>query len=259
MTTISNSDKDFTKALSFLLMTTVFLIITRDLSVLCHEWAHGVVAWIFHYQRTPFALHNINWSFLNIYSVDPGSLYANLFILGQQYISAKIAIAGPLFSFILMILGALLISNKNILTKPWLSYFLFWFTLNNFGQVFSYIPEHIFSKTGDVAFFLEAYSLSPWILLVPIILVLLFVALKVLIPALSEVLTDLECKQVWLRNIVLLFATALVFFWYGFAAQDYYGFHDLSGLRYPLSVFAGVVIYFVVLMQSPGYLRKDNH
>lgn len=255
MTTANNSDKDFIKALSFLLITAAFLIITRDLSVLCHEWAHGIVAWIFHYQRTPFELHNVNWSFLNVYSVDSGSLYANLFILGQQYISAKIAIAGPLFSFILMILGALLITNKNVRTKPWLSYFIFWFTLNNFGQVFSYIPEHLFSKTGDIAFFLDAYMLSPWILLVPVAVVLLFVAVRVLIPNLSGILTDLECTQVWLRNVVLLFAIALVFFWYGFAAQDYYGFHDFSGLRYPLSVFAGVVIYFT-LMRSPRYLNK---
>jgi hypothetical protein len=254
MTTISNSDKNFTKTLSFLLLTVVFLVLTRDLSVLCHEWAHGIMAWIYHYQKTPFELHNVSWTLSSIYSVDSGSLYPNLFLLGQQYTAAKIAIAGPIVSFILMILGALLISTKSIRTKQWLSYLLFWFTLNNFGQVFSYIPEHIFSKTGDVAFFLDAYQLSPWILLVPVSLILIFVAAKVLIPALSEILVSLGYKQAWLRNLVLLVAVALLFCWYATAAQDYFGFHDLNGLRYPLSIFAGVVIYFV-LMRSGKYLE----
>lgn len=255
MTTINNSDKDFIKTLAFLFFTVVFLILTRDLSVLCHEWAHGVVAWMYHYQKTPFELHNVSWTLANVYSVDPGSLYPNLFLLGQQYISAKIAIAGPLISFILMVLGSLLISVKNIRTKPWFSYFIFWFTLNNFGQVFSYIPEHIFSKTGDVAYFLDAYMLSPWILLVPISLILIFIAAKVLIPALSEILINIGYKRAWLKNIVLLIAVALLFCWYATIAQDYFASHDLNGLRYPLSVFAGVIIYFI-LMRSGKYLEE---
>ncbi len=254
MTTISNSNKTFMKTLSFLLLTVVFLIITRDLSVLCHEWAHGMMAWFYHYQKTPFELHNVSWTLSNVYSVDSGSLYPNLFLLGQKYISAKIAIAGPIVSFSLMILGALLISIKNIRNKPFVAYFIFWFTLNNFGQVFSYIPEHIFSKTGDVAYFLDAYMLSPWILLVPISLTLIFIAAKVLIPALSEILVNLGYKQAWLRNAVLLIAVALLFCWYATAAQDYFGSHDLNGLRYPLSIFAGVVIYFV-LMRTGKYLE----
>lgn len=255
MTTINTPDKTFTKALSFLLLTVVFLVITRDLSVLCHEWAHGVVAWMYHYQKTPFELHNINWTLSNVYSVDPGSLYPNLFLLGQQYTSAKIAIAGPIVSFSLMILGALLIKIKNIRTKPLLAYFIFWFTLNNFGQVFSYIPEHIFSKTGDIAYFLDAYVLSPWILLIPVSLILLFIAVMVLIPAFSEILIKLGYKQSWLKNIVLLLAVALLSCWYATAAQDYFGAHDLSGMRYPLSIFAGLVIYFVI-MRSGKYLEN---
>lgn len=250
MTTISNSDKNFTKTLLFLLLTVVFLILTRDLSVLCHEWAHGIVAWIYHYQKTPFELHNVSWTLSNVYSVDSGSLYPNLFLLGQKFTSAKIAIAGPIVSFILMIFGALLISMKSIRTKSWLSYFIFWFTLNNFGQVFSYIPEHIFSKTGDVAYFLDAYMLSPWILLIPVALTLIFIAIRVLVPALSDILIYSGHKQAWLRNVILLLATALIFCWYGSAAQDYYGFHDLSGLRYPLSIFAGLVIYFILAYSS---------
>ncbi len=254
MTIANNSDKDFMKAVSFLLLTGIFIILTRDLSVLFHEWAHGIVAWMYGYQHSPFALQYMSWSMLHTYSVDSGSLYPNLFLLGHKYISANIAIAGPAINFILMLLGAILISNKTIRTKPILAYFLFWLTLNNFGQVYAYIPDNIFAKTGDVAYFLDAYHLSPWYLLVPVTLVLIFLTIKVLIPTLMKNLANLKCNQALLKNIVLLFAVALVFFWYGFAAQDYYGIHYFNKLNYPMSVFAGFAIYFL-LLRLPKYLN----
>lgn len=255
MTTANNTDKDFMKTVSFLLLTAIFLIITRDLSVLCHEWAHGVVAYFYGYQHLPFALQSMSWSMLHTYSVDSGSLYANLFLVGQKYISANIAIAGPAINFILMLLGALLIANKNIRTKPLLAYFLFWFTLNNFGQVYSYIPDNIFAKTGDVAYFLDAYALSPWYLLIPVTLALFFLSIKIMIPALMNILAELKYTQIWLKNTVLLLAIALVFFWYGFAIQDYYGTHYFNQLNYPFSVFAGFAVY-LLLMRSPKYVNN---
>ena len=87
--------KNTLRFLSYLFLLWLALAIT----VMCHEWVHAFLAWIFGYKTSPFAIDYGGWSFSNVLifsAVDQAvNDYAIAFI-GHPFQSAIILIVPPI-------------------------------------------------------------------------------------------------------------------------------------------------------------------
>ena len=222
----------------FWLLTAALLVVTRDVSLLAHEWAHATVAWTFGLVSSPFDVTYGDWFLFRV--TDKGALiYPGLFRTGQGHRAGFIAIAGPATNAVLAVLGLGVSRSRRVGRRPLLYFAIFWLTLNNLGQVFSYLPVRGFSSNGDIAIFDRAFGF-PHIVLFIVVSVGVFGALAVLLlrdlPHCIATLHLARADSRWLLRL----AAGQVFFWYGAAAADDYGPSDIRSISFPLSVSAGM-------------------
>lgn len=240
------------KGISFGIITLLFMLIARDISLLSHEWTHSTIAWLFNLKDNPMHIHYGGWMFTNIYAVDTGNFYANLFATGKGHIASFIAIGGPGMNLFLTIVGFLMLSILRRNKAPLTSYFFFWFTLFNLSQIYSYIPTRAFSHSGDIGFFLKGFGLSPWLLFIPVTIAVYWAFIFLLKNLLPEILDNLNVIQLWAKRLLLFLAVALMFFWFGIAALYYYGIHDIMSISYPISIIMGIIV-FTILLRTKNY------
>lgn len=211
----------------FWLITIPVVVLTSDASLLLHEWSHSTVAWLYGLKAGPFCIHYGDWTLRNAYAVDSGNFYGRLFASGQDTTAALIAIAGPNTNLVLALLCTWLLARRTARPARWPHLILFWFLLQNLGQVYCYIPIRLFSPTGDIANFMRGMSLSPWVM-GPVVLVvlvwLLWISFSRLLPWLLDGLGIHGKGQ---RQAYYALSLALVFGWFGSAPLFYYGAHDI--------------------------------
>ena len=233
------------KGLKSFVSTMLLVYFTKLASMFLHEWTHSTIAWLYGLKQNPFAIHyGTPPLFADVYAVDDGHFYQNLFGDHQGLTAAMIAVGGPSMNATLALGGFFLLLRPEIRDKKWLFAALYWFTLNNLGQVYSYIPIRLFSPSGDIGFFLRGVGLSLWALGIPVTLLLavgFMVLIKTVLPRLFQVW---PIRTSLGRHALFALSLALFFLWYGLPALFFYGPHDLRSISYPLSAMAGVAIFW---------------
>lgn len=151
-------------ALSSFFVLLVILWIAHHTSVYIHEWTHSTVAWLTGYKNSPFAIHyGSDW--LTLWDIDEAVSYEQLLADRKLGVMAAIAITPLLLQAVLFLVGLRWLQRTYL--NRWIFAFVYWFTLLEICEVFSYIPIRTFTQHGDVYHFLYATGISPWFIAIP--------------------------------------------------------------------------------------------
>lgn len=200
-------------------ITIVIVFLAHHLSLLLHEWTHGTVAWIYGYKASPFNIYYGDWTLLSSWELID---YKAILAEGNGEIVSLIAISPIILGGILYLFGIMLLSKRQIMKNRILWYFLFWFTLSNFGQVLDYIPVRTFTPLyhdgllrGDIGHFIQGMNLSPWVVFIPgmiFVIIGVWEILKIEVPRAYAVM---EVSDLRSRERLLFLVLGYLFFWYG--------------------------------------------
>jgi hypothetical protein len=191
--------------------------------MLLHEWTHGVFAWLFGYKKNPFNIYYGDWTLLKAWELID---YKTILQEGKGWVMSVIAISPIALGIFLYLFGIIILSIKRIRNRKILWYFLFWFTLSNFGQVFDYIPSRTFVGyqdgllRGDIGHFLQGLNISPWIIFIPGMMFIILGILEIFVyevPKLYVVMNIPTSKRKNYLFIILIY----LFCWYGMAGFQY--------------------------------------
>lgn len=148
----------------FFLTTLAMYMLAKYISLLFHEWSHALWANVLGVRTgSIFAIHyGSNWTLADIYAVDGGGFYDQLFGSGQYFTIALVAFAGPLTNIILAVAALILLLWPGIKNYRLIAYFLFWTACFNLAQLWSYFPlRTVFYHSGDIINVCKALALSP--------------------------------------------------------------------------------------------------
>lgn len=153
----------------FILFTAGAYFFAKYTSILLHEWSHSLCACILGIRsKSPLDIHYGNWTLSEVWAVDGGHFYRNLFAKGQDLAASATAIAGPTMNLILIAIAFYALYKVNIGKHPGWYYIFFWVALHNIGQLWSYIPVRtVLYSSGDIILFCKGLHISPWIVFLP--------------------------------------------------------------------------------------------
>lgn len=201
----------------FWLFTGLFIILSHHLMVFLHEWTHGFVAWIAGYKSSPFAIHYpTNW--ITLWGIDEAVPYQQILAAGKNKTVAMIAIAPMIDGAIFFLIGLGLLASKRVHKHRVFFSFVYWWTLMEISEIFSYIPVRTFFVHDDIFNFTHAAGISPWIVFI--------LGTPFVIWGLIRMIRKEEvraCKVLYIRSrterFFFLFITVVISFWYygGFA------------------------------------------
>ena len=157
------------KGISVVLKVLLLAWLSFTLAVFLHEWLHGLLAWVFGYKTSPFAITYGGFSLGNILwqQVDQNVNDSAIALIGHPYIAGIILVAPPmLINGGLGFLSLWILTRKKI-TNYWFSLFVYFFMLWNIGEFYSYGCLRSFSSHADVGLFLQYFDLSPWVVFAP--------------------------------------------------------------------------------------------
>ncbi len=163
-----NSTKEcaVNKAVQFVLLTPVLILLAHYLGMLPHEYAHSFMAWALGDKANPLALKYGGTGLENLLllaNMDENVNYSLILSAGHPYHVALIAFAGMgIANGLMYILSLCLLAMKYVQQRPVLYYFLFLFNLMNLGNFYDYVPVRTFGTHGDVANFILGSGISPW-------------------------------------------------------------------------------------------------
>jgi hypothetical protein len=188
--------------------------------VLLHEWSHSTLAWIFNAKDNPFDIHYGGWL---LFDVDEAVNYLALYNEGKTWIVAAIAFLPVVVNATIYALCLWFLSFPAIQSNRIIYTFLFWFTLVNLGEVYSYIPIRTFASHGDVGNFIKVLNISPWIVFIPGVLFVGIATWHLLRYSLPQTYYFLDIKPGWQRIFYLFLALLTYFYWYGHSGAYSYG------------------------------------
>jgi len=204
------------------------------------EWAHATVAWAHGLLPSPFDVTYGDWFLFRV--ADKGDLvYPKLLNTGQAQLVGVIAIAGPTVNGVLGALGLVVLRFRRLSQYPILSFSMFWFALNNIGQVYSYLPIRGFSSSGDIAIFDRAFGVPHVVLFTVAGAGICGALIIAFVRDLPRCIAAFRLSRGDARRLVRLSA-GLIFFWYGAAAAFNYGLHDIRSISFPLSILVGLAV-----------------
>ncbi|WP_367608322.1 hypothetical protein [Legionella sp. W05-934-2] len=237
------------------LLNIIAFITAYYISVLCHEWGHGLVAWLYGLKSSPFSVHYGGWFLLN---VDENVDYNLLFQQDSGTAAALIGIAGPFVSLVILLISLWTINRKNISQQRNLFIFAYWFLVFNMLPLIQYLTVSLFAIQGDTNRFVEGLSISRWWVFIPGTIFNIYMIQRIMRIEIIKAYLIMPIKERMYRNIMLFF-TLFVMFWFIYAG----GFNPLSaeGLmplsRY-LAIFsiALVPILFIVCNPMRDWVKK---
>lgn len=213
-----------TKRLTFLLLLFFIFILAHHCMVFLHEWTHGTIAWLSDYKKNPFDIHyGERW--FTLFDIDEAVPYNKILKDGKRYIAASIAIGPTLLQMILFPIGLKLLHAPKIQKKKWVLAFIYWVSFFLLAETYSYIPIRTFAHSDDMFNFLHATGLSPWVLVIPGTLYVIWGVYRILT---REEPFACQCLKIQSKagRFVFLLITLLTFF----------GFYGTAGIVKPDSV-----------------------
>jgi hypothetical protein len=154
------------RKLGFILGLILIIFVTHHCSIYLHEWVHGLVAWLAGYKSHPFDIHyGSKW--ITLFDIDEAVPYDTIYSHGKRYIVALIAIAPIVVQMILFPVGLKLLNTQTVKKYRSLYAFVYFFTLFELAQTFSYIPIRTFAQSDDIYNFVQATHISPWLVAIP--------------------------------------------------------------------------------------------
>ncbi len=154
------------KRLAFILALIAIIFIAHHGMIYFHEWVHGTAAWLTGYKSHPFAIH-YGEKWITLRDIDEAVPYNQILRDGKPSVMAFIAIAPLVCQVLVFLLGLKLMNLPALQSKRWLFAFVYWFTFFQLAEIFSYIPIRSFAQKDDIYNFDFATGLSPWFVVIP--------------------------------------------------------------------------------------------
>jgi len=226
---------------------------------LMHEYAHSLLAWIFHFKANPLALDYGHFDLANILfqeDIDENVDYGPIFAAGRGYVAAIIAVAGVLIGNGISYVGSRLLYSRAMCKKQraWAMFF-FWALVMSVGNFLSYVPMRTFTTHADMATVARGAGVSSWliclILGIPFAVAVWHFFAKVL-PGAEEFLFRDEPA---LQGALILIATCIVFVFFGGSGLYRYG--DASHILSAISEYVLFPLVTILLWQRQKHLEGD--
>ncbi len=139
-------------------------VVAYYMSFILHEYAHGVMAWLFDVKSNPTAIY---YGGLFLLHINEAVNYKQLIAAGRDLSAAYIAISGLVMTLSLFVFSIEAMKHQRVQQNYILLSFCFWLAIINMMGVSSYIPFSTFDYTGDVGQFVKSLRISIWWAFVP--------------------------------------------------------------------------------------------
>lgn len=229
-----------TKSTLNIITVIFFAWFSFNVTILLHEWTHGLFAWIFGYKTSPFNIYYGHFGWSNIFwqQIDQFVNNPAIAFIGHPYQAGITPIVPPIvinggLGFI-----SLFWLQKKLEQGPinkFVAMFMFSFILWNIGEFFNYTCLRSFSTHADIGLFLHYFNLSPWLIFIPGLYLSIWAYYRILGP-LSNMLY-LEMKITSKMQIIIFLASCFILF----------VFQPLFGFRFAFDRFGPVVIFVNIL------------
>jgi len=222
--------------------TVVFLMASRHLMVLAHEWTHSGAAWLLGNKPHPLDINYGDWALL---TVDENVNYDALIAAGRGWKASLIAISAPAANLLLFLLCMKILSLSYLRNRKYLYSFVFWFAVMNIGELFSYIPIRTFTgNRGDIGHFTHGLGITPWAVFLPGVLITvsgLWYLFSRMLPRFYRVnsISGTAARRIYAGITIFV-----IFFWFGSSAFYDYGPGSALSLWSLFSAVSGIVLFY---------------
>jgi hypothetical protein len=193
-----------------ILLALLFALIAYFISVLFHEWSHGLVAWLYSIKSSPFDIHYGGLLLLHADEQVPYDL-----LLSHNHLSevAWIGIAGVTYNFLMLMLGYYYLRQKKLMRKYpiWNSWF-YWLSALNLCPILGYIPNGTFSKGGDIGRFVEGTNASPWLIFIIGTTIVAYWVYLLIWQYFPDLISNLKVSNIWIQRLYLWLTIFTLFF-----------------------------------------------
>ncbi|EKD54881.1 MAG: hypothetical protein ACD_60C00038G0043 [uncultured bacterium] len=237
------------------LMNVVAIIVAYYVSILLHEWAHGIAAWLCGAKNSPFNVQYGGWFLMN---ADENVNYTQLIDSGRGLSAALIGIAGSSVSFIFAVICFILLSNKNFRQSAVKFIFVYWFLMINMVPLVQYLTISTFSSRGDVGRFIYGLNISAWWVFFPGTLFIIFSVIRILKIEVPKSYAVIPIKSLLGQNIFLLATLGILFLFiytHGYNPLTDQGMNTFSRALAILSIIL-VPILFILCYPSRNWVKK---
>lgn len=151
------------------LSTIISIILSWYISVLAHEFSHSTMAWYFGYITSPTAIKIDNWLLF--------TPTVTMLAEGNPFTESFIVSSGLVMTTILLLVSWFFLHQQFIQKNTFLVSFFFWLAVANLMEVFSYIPNRVFSN-GDIWEIIIGLNISPlWIFIPGVVMIVVVIYL----------------------------------------------------------------------------------
>lgn len=239
--------------------TVINVILVYYIAVLCHEYGHSMVAWMFGYKQNPFDINYGSWYLMPISeNVDFKAIYAS----GHPYQSGLIGIAGIFVTTMLFLISLYFLNQKYILRSPFLIYFFFFLAAMNLMDIGAYIPNRTFSGTngdmshtgGDIGEFLHGFNLSPFWIFIPGVILVTLAFYRFYNVELKKIYALIPEKNLLLKRITLwvTFWPLILLIAYWTPPAEY------KILSYASNIYSVILVIFILIVCDPKNLLQSK-
>jgi hypothetical protein len=248
-------ESSFGRRAMLVLVYVLTIVLSHHLMVLCHEWTHGTLAWLSGVKDSPFDIH---YGGFTLWNVDENVNYDILISSGRGFAASLIAISPLIVNTLLFIACVLLLRREAVERLRWVFLILYWFTIWNIGEVFSYVPLRSFSPNGDIGIFLRGLAITPWLVVVPGIIFVAVSIWLILSRELPKYLIVMSIERSVFQRVILWITLFIMFFWCGGAAFRYYGPRDIRSIWSFLAAVLGIVAIVIFDPSSKLFNRTSE-
>jgi len=199
--------------------------LTHYVVAIQHEYAHSFMAWITGIKDNPLridwggaGIHNI----LTLGNIDEDVDYDQALAAGRTTAVALTAMSGVVIgNGAFYLIARQLLRRPAVAARPWVLYFLFWYTVHSVGNFYGYVPLRTFAANGDIKYFTLGSGWSPWWILGVAGYLTLWAIVDLYQKAMPWTLGAVGFGRLWpARAIVLVLSTLVLFVLYALPALE---------------------------------------
>jgi hypothetical protein len=216
--------------------------------VIIHVQLHTIFVWATGFLNSPF---DVDYYKVALFLIDKQSNFDALLDAGHNVLAAIIAIFPNIVNAILFILCLSFISSKKIQEKKYFYYFLYWFMIMNFGQIYSCIFRS-FELPGDIQVFAKGLNISFYWIFIPGILFIIYGVSVILIYKIPQAYKILKIIPTFNKAIFLFISIFILFGYFGGFVYDIIAKKYIY-LIYPISL---VTLFFLICYPSNRWVQN---